>query len=212
MGDSPANVRVDTGGPPPLALWDGCSDEGLAHALAAPAVACVEAGLACGQEPQVGGDPRCSLGLTLTAHSAYRFQVARLYVEALAQRMPLSNELRQRIRTALQEAVINAVVHGNLALGSGNLGTMQEFAVWQDGIAARLARDPEASSAVCITAHWSSSLLVVAVRDSGAGFKRDVPGAQPSPGNGRGLSVVAAFTDHLSILQGSNTLEMGFRL
>ncbi len=213
MSGPASSVAAGAGGPLETSLWDGLSEESLIDCLAPPTVVCREAGLESRLERRRDdGASRRALVLLLTARAAYRFPVARIYVAALAQRLALSEELCQRVRTALQEAIVNAVIHGNLGLRSGPISTMQEFSDWQQVVEARLASDPRAASPISIDARWSSAVLYVAVRDSGTGFRRDNAAAAPSRGSGRGLPIVGALSDHLSIAPGSSTLEMGFWL
>jgi anti-sigma regulatory factor (Ser/Thr protein kinase) len=205
-------MRMAIGLPTAPSVWDGRSEDTLALTLAPPASECIEAGLEIG--PAIrrrAWAGRRRLVVTISARAAYRLPISRIFVAALAQRMPLSEDMNQRVRTALQEALINAIVHGNLGMGSGERNTVQAMAAWQEAVEHRLENAPGGRAAIRIAARWSATILYVEIEDSGAGFSRDAAGASHA-GSGRGLPILAALTDHVSGLRGSNILEIGFWL
>src|ERR1700749_579085 len=99
--------------------WDGLCSESLGEALKLPTVECVEREIfeslsAARRAPQAAA----SLALVVTTLSAYRVPVTRAFIGALSERIPMSPDLSERIQVALQEAVTNAVLHGNLKVKS----------------------------------------------------------------------------------------------
>jgi len=134
-------TRMDGSGAgrhPGISLWDGASEQSLARALRPPVVYCVEQGL---REAllELGGLFH-SLGLAVTTRAAFRLPVANAFVEAVDQRLQLDDDLRVRMLTVLHEAVINAVLHGNLGLGSSLRDNLAQMARLQRIIERRLAR------------------------------------------------------------------------
>jgi len=213
----PACSESGTGADPIVANWDGLSEESLILALEPPATECVETGLLGRWGRWRDGDGSApGLGLTITARSAYRFRVAAVYVDALSRRLRLSQDLCERVRTALQEAVVNAVVHGNLGLPAGRRDNLQEIAEWQHTVETLLALDRSGQSAIRIVARWTPAMLDIAIRDSGSGFESGVLSDHGPDsafrGSGRGLSLICAFSDYAAVTRGESTVEIGFHL
>ena len=207
----PANVAT---------CWDGVSDVSLAQALSLPVTECMEAALIDGnQYSQLSFRARLDscLRLALTARSAYRHQVARIFVDALTIRMDLPPDLRERSHTAVQEAMINSLLHGNLAVGSGLRDSLEGLTSAHQSIEMLLTLPYIARSMIRVEAIWNPKMLYVLVRDSGAGFKRS---ELPAPGtgriagdqhSGRGLAILEAFCDRVALLNGGATIKLGFR-
>jgi anti-sigma regulatory factor (Ser/Thr protein kinase) len=204
---------------PDVACWDGVSERSLAFALIPPATDCVEADLA----DRRGGRAACKascrrLGLTVTTRSAYRHPVARAFVEAIATRLNFPRDLRERVETAVQESVMNAMLHGNLELGSGLRDSLEGLATSHELIEALLELPQVGCSTIRLDAIWNPTTLHVMIRDSGAGFKRTEsrsPGpaqAEGDRGGGRGLAILEMFCDRVVLLCGGTTIKLGFRL
>lgn len=211
---------LDTGQRSPgLTSWDGASARSLAQALAVPAGDCIEAGLPGPRRRP----PRLKLsgsrlGLRVTALSVYRHPVAKLFAAALRTRLDLPAELHERLRTALQEAMMNAVLHGNLGLASGLQDNLQTLAASHSVIQARFAIGRIARSMIRVEASWSSTTLRVVVRDSGGGYKKsELPSLHDSAaagqlGSGRGLMILQNLCDHVGLHRGGTTIALDFRL
>jgi anti-sigma regulatory factor (Ser/Thr protein kinase) len=199
--------------------WDGLAEASLALALAKPAVDCVEQDLLWTHRRKRRARAVCRhLGLVLTTRSAYRCSIARPFVAAVAERVELSEDVRERALTALQEAVMNAVLHGNLGLDSSLRDDLAGMDKTHETIERLLLSPQLALSAVRIDAVWNGSFLFILVRDSGAGFDRtELPTseewmAQGHIGSGRGFLILEAFCDRLALLRGGTLIKLGFRL
>lgn len=197
--------------------WDGASAQSLAGALVAPVVGCVETVVLGSLPVSARGTSSCQrLSLTVTAWSVYRQPVARVFAEALQTRLNLSVHLYERVYTALQEAMMNAMLHGNLGLESGFRNTLQGLASSSEVIEARLASDKVAHSKICIDASWLPTMLRIVVRDSGSGFDKkavrspDELLAAGHPGSGRGLIILNTCCDRVELLDGGATIALTF--
>jgi anti-sigma regulatory factor (Ser/Thr protein kinase) len=190
--------------------WDGASEDTLAQSLAAPATACIEAGLKIDDGPGVAKDGSQSrLSLTASIQSIYRQTIARAFVRAIDDRLRLSEVLRDRILTALHEALLNAVIHGHLQLETGLRDTLAGCEAAHETIMMRLASQQYAQSRVVIEAQWSDCRLLIAVHDNGVGFDPEKR-RTAHRGSGRGLAVVEAFCDSVAYLDGGRTIVLGF--
>jgi anti-sigma regulatory factor (Ser/Thr protein kinase) len=204
---------------PKLTYWDGASNSSLISALSPPATQCVEAGLA--DECHIG-EPRQRimghLSLLVTTRSAYRHPISRAFVEAIESRTALSNDLHDRIYTATQEAVMNAVLHGNLRIEGGLRDNLEHFVEFHESIEQKLALPEIAGGLIRVDALWNSKMLYVVIRDSGDGYeKADVPSlsdtiAGTPAGSGRGLSILEAICDRVILLHGGRAIKLGFRI
>jgi anti-sigma regulatory factor (Ser/Thr protein kinase) len=206
---------------PCFTCWDGVSERSLERALSLPVTECMEVALIDGnQYSRLLFRPRTDgcLRLALTTRSAYRHPVVKVFVRAMATRIDLSRDLRERIHTAVQEAVINSVLHGNLAISSAHRNSLKGLENTHQTIEKLLASPEIARSMIRVEAIWNSAMLYVLIRDSGAGYDRDElpsPGALHTPGHGasgRGIAILEAFCDRIALLNGGATIKLGFRL
>jgi anti-sigma regulatory factor (Ser/Thr protein kinase) len=195
--------------------WDGVSDVSLAEALRPPAVFCTEAGargkfLAHRQRQRAGR----TLGLQVTARSAFGRPIARLFVAALAQRLPLCPRQKDHVHTALHEALGNAVLHGNLGVGSCLFDSSAGLEATRRMIDSRLASDDLGLSSIQLDASWTATFLYVAVRDSGRGFQPTRSQRPPDDAScsGRGLFILHAFCDRVRHFADGTGVMLGFVL
>jgi anti-sigma regulatory factor (Ser/Thr protein kinase) len=212
---SEAETEVET----TTVCWDGVADGSLAQALTPPAHECIETQLLGSHRRRTRPRAKCRhLGLVLTTRSAYRHPIAKIFVDAIAERIELSNDVHERAHTALQEAVMNAVMHGNLGLGSDLRDDLNGLEQTHQNIEQLLAVPRVASGAVRVDAIWNSALLILMVRDSGAGFEKDkLPSAEQwhaagHHGSGRGFLILEAFCDRIALLRGGTLIKLGFDL
>jgi len=200
-----------------IACWDGASAQSLMQALLSPAADCIESGVTAPGPARRNASCR-RLGMTVTAQSVYRYPVAKVFARALQIRLDLSLEIHERVLTALQEAMINAMLHGNLGLDSGPRNDLEGLAASHCVIAARFASEYSARSLIRVQATWTRTRLRVVVRDSGDGFSRnELPSvderlAAARPGSGRGLMILEALCDHIGIQRRGTVIALNFVL
>jgi anti-sigma regulatory factor (Ser/Thr protein kinase) len=204
---------------PDFRCWDGVSANSLTSALSPPVTQCVEVDLLdqC-DRPVHSQRIHGHLSLTITTKSAYRQPVCKAFVEALASRTPLSPDLRERIHIGVQEALMNAVLHGNLKIHAGSRDSLEGVMLTHHYIERMLAVPEGARGMIRVDAIWNSRMLHVLIRDEGDGFRRT---GRSSPeqllaagriGSGRGLSILEAICDRVVLLHGGRTVKLGFNL
>ena len=196
--------------------WDGVSAVTLSEALAPPAVQCIEADLAIRNVRllTVRKSPEC-LSLTVTTRSAYKTFINRVFTNAIADRMHCSSDLRERVSTAVQEALMNAVLHGSLQIEPHLRNDFQSLLIVHEQIEAQLALERVAHSMIRVQALWSSTSLHILIRDEGEGIQAaNPPPAQQDTGeeraSGRGLLVLASMCDRFALIEGGRTAKMSF--
>jgi anti-sigma regulatory factor (Ser/Thr protein kinase) len=135
------------------------------------------------------------------------------HVEELLRQMRLFDESEQmRVGIAVHEAVVNAMVHGNLEVGSELKGG--DWKAYHDLVAAR-AIDPRfRHRRVHIVVRAARGpFLEVRVRDEGPGYD---PSRLPDPtdpanqgqSSGRGLLMIRTFFDRVSLNAAGNEISM----
>ena len=116
-----------------------------------------------------------------------------------------------QIGVALREAIVNAVVHGNLEVHSELLeGGGDAF---QASIAERQKTAPYKDRKVTVVARYAPGSVAYVVTDQGQGFD---PGALPDPtdvanlerASGRGLLLIRMFMDEVSFNDVGNEIRM----
>lgn len=198
-----------------VSSWDGASDESLKIALAQTTSQCVETGLAM-DVPHDAGVPQSGtghIGLRVSTRSAYRRAIVKIFLAAVESRIMLSEDLHIRIHSAVQESLMNAVLHGNLRLGSHLRNSLEGLAVAEEAIEAKLGIPEIAQAPISIVAAWDALTLRVVIRDSGEGYTAAAESSDVIKGAcGRGLAILHAFCDGVAVLEGGTTVELEFTL
>lgn len=196
-------------------VWDPAGDVALADALAPPWLACIEAGDDLAEEI----DGCCSdldpnrLVLSLTTAVACRRQAALPFAAAIGRRIDLSDELRERIATAVQEAAINAAVHGNLALGSELRDSLAGLEAFAAAVEERLADPTYAKRRVRLRASWTAARIIIDVHDDGVGYGvNEVPHEVQADAakSGRGLAMLRSLSNGVSLGRQSRVVHLFF--
>ncbi|PDT88754.1 ATP-binding protein [Bradyrhizobium sp. Y36] len=212
-----AQLRTRSFESPRLAYWDGVSPNSLSLALSPPVIQCVENGLEgrlkARRERAIG-----QLSLLVSTRSAYRHPIGRRFVEAIERRTAISGGLHERIDTAVQEALMNGLLHGNLNVDANARRSLESLGELHRSIASELDRLETARCMIQLDALWSRKMLYVIVRDNGDGYQRDQLPVSPTPdehssrSSGRGLSILGAVCDRVAVIEGGKTIKLGFRL
>ncbi|MGJ4951994.1 ATP-binding protein [Bradyrhizobium sp. HKCCYLS20291] len=199
---------------PRVTCWDGASEATLEAALEPPAVQCVEVGLAgsCDGDLDRAAEPG-HLSLVVTTRSAYKHCIVKVFIHAMEHRTALSEDLRVRVYSAVQEALMNAVLHGNLQINPESRGSFDGLLAAHEAIESKLTSSDVAQAPIRMDALWDQAQLRVLVHDSGAGYEPEAVECRAGEDSmGRGLAILQAFSDNVAILDGGTTVELEFRL
>jgi len=150
------------------------------------------------------------LYMALSTFSAHAVDAAHLFAAALTRRLFLKEGLAHAVETALHEAVVNAIVHGNLGMGSADRETVDGFARYCAQIESRLSDPGRADKWIEIAAQWTASEIVATVTDQGLGYRPGQGGAEEFEKSGRGLRIVRALTRDIRIDEGGRRIVMRF--
>jgi anti-sigma regulatory factor (Ser/Thr protein kinase) len=193
--------------------WDGVSADTLRLAMSMR-TACVESVLAdLPVKRAVEGGDDARLCLVVSTRAAYHTPVARVFADILANRASLSFDLQERVSTAIQEAMMNAVIHGNLRIEASLRNDIDGLTDLHKRIEQQLLDAKVAQQPITIKARWDEDEVIATIRDSGPGFAADRK-ARSVDGNvsasGRGLAIMQAFCDRIAIEDGGRTTKLSF--
>jgi len=184
-------------------FWLAGDTESLAEALAPPTCAVLEArpvdGRPCDATDTYFGANQ--LVLRVFSRTVSEHPIARLFVGALAARLDLDEQLVERTCVALQEAVTNALVHGNLELALRCTTDHEAFEAYFNEIDHRLNEAPWGERFVTVIARWSRDELTIDVEDQGTVWQEHnvAVGEVQLLAHGRGFVMMRATADRLSI-------------
>lgn len=116
-----------------------------------------------------------------------------------------------RVSTALQEALVNAIEHGNLELDS-TLRELKDNTYQKLGDERRM-QEPYAGRKVHVTAEFDRDGCRWTIRDEGQGFNPDSLPDPRDPANlqrvsGRGLLLIRTFMDEVSFNENASEITM----
>ena len=116
-----------------------------------------------------------------------------------------------RITVALREALMNAIIHGNLAVGSELRD--QDLSAYYQVIAERRRQSPYSERRVHVHAIETTTEARYVIRDEGLGFDPDKVPDPTDPDNmekasGRGLLLIRTFMDEVSHNAKGNEITM----
>lgn len=147
--------------------------------------------------------------LSVPTATGFQWPLGTIVAEHLANRLKLSERLRDDIAMAVHEGVMNALIHGNLAIANA---PGQDFSVGESlstTIALRLG-DPTACDKRCeIRMRWTAACIFIRISDEGAGFTPAIPADSALP-VGRGLRIIAGLASRCRWGRGGRSLILRF--
>lgn len=220
--DSPAARHV--------LLLGNTNDQRLSQGLRAPFDACIDmtgmdpawtegAAESQGSSPAPGPSAAIRAGLTrpglfvsLATVTAYRARLSTLLTDALIDRSILHGISLTDFKTALQEAIANAVIHGNLQIHSRWSPSLQSFSDYVNLLQDALCSPRAISRRIHLHISWQPEtrprLITCEIRDEGEGFLGGKPpGANPAAErgtaehpapHGRGIGIIRTLAESVS--------------
>ena len=202
----PADLKPDGA----AVLAASLDDESFGEILGRGARICIEIGSldVAGVAASLRLAQASSIFISLTTVSAYRFQLAHRIVQALAQRHPVGEERCYDMELALQEAISNAVIHGNLSVQSLENPSLSALERYSSEIENRLA-DPEmANRRLRVAVLLGENGITVDVIDQGPGF---TPASRTSSvASGRGISLIKTLVSSWELLDDGRRIRLRF--
>lgn len=206
--------RTGSSTPPPegtvVAVFDGSNSDDMSEAVAPPVSVCLDVA-ADGPLPELHDAPTGNLIVRLATATAYALPAALTIAGTLAGRLEMTEDQTERVESALQEAIGNAVLHGNLELDGrlrANIDTLAQFSKQMEQ---RLFQPGYARRPLDIAASWTATVLRLVVRDQGPGFNHEGL-AQPTTtaATGRGIALIRELADRTAFSEEGRQVEMEF--
>lgn len=194
-----------------VVTFDGGTAESLARALAGPGRVFLDTG--CTDAGAGAVFVAADLVVTVSTAAAAHLDLAPMFVEAVLDRFPDAAPCRKAMHSAVQEAVANGVVHGNLALDGSLRCSTTGIALFAVAMANGIA-DPRRARLPLVLAASATGVngLCIEVLDVGAGF--DWERCRASAGTdshcGRGLAEIARCCQGVASRDGGRRLAMTF--
>lgn len=204
-------------GPVRLRVFGADEADAVAQALQQEFSAIVQVGGSFAAEPPRGhfAEPweKGGLLVSVTTATAWGIPLALLFARAVVQRAGIDDEDKAAdIELILQEAVSNALVHGNLGVDSIARGSAEGLRHLADTISHRLSIPAYALRRVHLAAMVAPIGIEILVGDEGAGFD---PAAVCPPANGcsgRGIDLLHRLSQGVDYLDGGRTVKIRIAL
>lgn len=153
----------------------------------------------------------------LTTSSAYRSAVSRNFCRWIERTTGFVDLPYDAIETALVEAVVNGIVHGNLELPSqyenGTLNAaIAAHESYYEAIERQLERTRFGMRRLAAAAWWRKGRVDISVYDQGPGYDVELVAHQKRNKrySGRGIDVIAAMSTSYCIEDGGRSITMRF--
>lgn len=192
-------------------LFDGLAMSSLAQVLSVPAAAYVDVALENrtldlngmtvssrqASNDNSGTDDQ-EFCLSITTATVYAHDVSGPMSEKIGHAVGISGDRLADMRLALQEAISNAALHGNLGLPSLCATDMPAFDAYTARLKTALDDTALTQMPVCIRASWDDSQLSLSVLDRGQGFDTTIERSLVHDGVcGRGIPLMRQLTDQV---------------
>ena len=159
-------------------------------------------------------DKQGSLELRISTASALQNNASHAFMEALACNMKTPLESMDGIHDALQEAVGNAIMYGNLGLDSALRKSMETLSKFGQEMNHRLTMPEYANLPLTVSAHWKPNYLGISVQDVGAGFTPNISDdcytSDPLAKSGRGLKFIQEVAETIEFMDSGRCIQMSF--
>ena len=153
------------------------------------------------------------LVVSVSTDTAFRCALSHALAVALAKRLQMEVSALGDMEIATQEAVGNAVLHGNLALPTLRAADPSDLERRIREIETRLKDPAYSRRRVTVACGWTESSLWVDVCDQGEGFfEAALPSADAVAGGGRGLGMIRRLAAEVAYDQQSRRMRMTFSI
>ncbi len=144
--------------------------------------------------------PAWGFFLCLSTQTAYQLNLAALLVEILGTHIQDESRDWILIETVLQEALSNAIIHGNLGIESHTRGDLEGFATFSQALNLRL-QDPQFSRRSISIRAWVEppTEFGVEIRDQGNGYNpSQAKTADDQNAYGRGIDIIQSCVESVA--------------
>lgn len=159
---------------------------------------------------RIFNQPRFAFALSLSSRAFYNTPLAQLITAHAIVRMPSLKAHQTRLETCLQEAIMNAVIHGNLEIES-DFSNKFGFERFCQQVDAKMENPLLYTRHIGIVFQEREEGVTLTLTDEGAGHDRIEHITTPlTQLHGRGLGILHSLSDRLRFLDFGRTVEMTF--
>ncbi len=184
-------------------------DQSLAHVLKPPCVGGFEIGpdnstLATAFIPWIkqGG-----IALVISTATAFSCDLTRLLCQSMAARLQLTEDQLIDMEIAIQEAIANGLVHGNLGIDSSRRASLETFDEHCRLTEERLADPNYGQRRLFVFVSWDDECIEFTIKDEGVGYDTCMTDVRYS---GRGLKLITDLTESVSSTDNGRSITLRF--
>ena len=164
-----------------------------------------------GYEDLLAQFERAKLVVSVSTETAFRCALSHALALALAKRLDWDESALEDMEIATQEAIGNAVLHGNLALPTLRAADSLDLERRIKEIETRLNDPAFSRRRVTVACDWTDSILRVDVCDEGDGFQEaPQPVGTGASGGGRGLGMIRRLAEEVAYDPSRRCVRMTF--
>ncbi|MCW8914804.1 MAG: ATP-binding protein [Magnetovibrio sp.] len=172
--------------------------------------ACVEATPNfCGMDEDVLGRINDSdIFISLTTASAYSNELALHFYRWVAAKIKLNDDLAGNLELALQEALANGLIHGNMGLNKTLPDSFHDLESYSETVHEKLESEDAGQKRIEVWGKWDDKELAISILDHGAGF--DVNAPVEKSVTGWGLNLIRHLAKDIAITDNGCKMTMRF--
>jgi anti-sigma regulatory factor (Ser/Thr protein kinase) len=151
------------------------------------------------------------LAISMTTRSAFQSLSGGAIAQILVARNVLPDCSAEMVASAVQEALSNAIIHGNLGMRLAPSDGDRDFVAFHEEIARRIAGLDGLAHRVVIGASWTANEVSVSIADEGDGFR--APSEASDRGDalsGRGLLIMKTHASSVAYQEGGRVAVLTF--
>lgn len=192
-----------------LVLSDAC-EQRLSSALRAPVRACFEAtpeghGMTANALERMNA---CQLLLSLTTSTAYKTPLAQFVSRWISQSTHIEVDLISNLELAIQEALANALIHGNMGFKKTLPDSFHGLSQYGQDVEHRLTDQKHGQLRIELSSCWDDESVSISILDNGAGF--DITAPVEKSVTGWGLSLIRKLALSVDVTEGGRKITMRF--
>jgi len=204
------NLNTMTGKSPALMVGDHPQEEDVKAAFQAPFRGFFEPCSPGEAVPEILIDclKNNGLAVSLSTRSAFSCHIAHHLCDAIFSEITIAAEHADGIRFALEEAISNAILHGNLQVNGALRNNLDDFERYTLMIDERLSNATYGMRRLLVLSQWDDETLTFTIQDEGEGYK--APVVEKGKPSGRGLQIITSVATSVNWLNDGRRFIMSF--
>jgi hypothetical protein len=206
---SPSEAKRPRNGGNQVLINARFDDKSLARALKPPCVGGFEVGQdnAALQAVFLPWLKQGGLALVVSTVTAFSCDLTRLLCQSVATRVGLSQEQLVDMEIAIQEAIANGLVHGNLGIDSSRRASIDTFDEHCRLTEERLAAPEYGQRRIFLFVRWDNKCVEFTIKDEGDGYDACMTDVRYS---GRGLKLITDLAESVSSDDNGRSITLRF--